>query len=87
MRARLDEAMDRGVYIPGQTGTDYLTIDGGAQGHFQHLTTPIMYHNWLDTTLQDKTDIIVANTGWDIKVRLLLAKPLAGIPGYSYDRA
>jgi hypothetical protein len=52
----------------GQTGADYLTLD---EARFHHLPTPIMYHNWLHTTPQDKNDRIVA-TGWDIKVHLLL---------------
>jgi hypothetical protein len=72
--------MARGVYTPGQTGADDLAIDGGALGRFRHLPNPIMYHNWLDTTLKDTNDLSVA-TGWDIKVRLLLTGTLAGIPG------
>ncbi len=82
LRARLDEAIARGVYLPGYLGDDYSTFGRGAHSRLQQLQTPIMYHNWLDTTLGDDNDLLVA-TGWDIKVRLLLA----GYPGYLENHA
>lgn len=67
LRARIDEAISRGVYIPGYTGDDYPTYGRGVRARLPMLPQPTVYEDWIDIKSEGGTDKKVV-PGWDIKV-------------------
>lgn len=72
LRARIDEAISRGVYIPGYTGDDYPTYGRGVRARLPMLPQPTVYEDWIDIKSEGGTDKKVV-PGWDIKPTAIAA--------------